>query len=268
MTILETSQTRLKSLLDKYSDMFKDELGTMNSIRAGERECLTTFSPSAPSTVRTKGSNRKGATKDGRIWISSRKPAIANGQLQLSPYPRKMGGVRICGDYKVTINEALDIHQYLLPNQTDLFASVANGKVFSKLDLLQAHQQMLLDSESQKYLTINTHLSLYQYTRLPFGVVSAPAMFQRAVDIILQGIPGVICYTDDILVSGETDEQHLNRLQQVLKRLHNRLKQKKCDFLKPAVEYLGHGVDKHGLHTLPSKVKAIVEAPEPNMFRS
>jgi hypothetical protein len=89
--------------------------------------------------------------------------------------------VRICGDYKVTISEALDVDQYPILNPTDLFASVANGKVFSKLDLSQASQQMLLNSESEKYLTINTHLGLYQYTRLPFGAASAPAMFQRDI---------------------------------------------------------------------------------------
>ena len=112
---------------------------------------------------------------------------------------------------------------------------------------------MLLNSKSEKYLTINTHLSLYQFTRLPFGVASAPAMF-------------VVCYIDDILVSGDTEEQHLDRLEQVFKRLHEyglRLKMKKCEFLKPSVEYIGHGVDKHGLHALPSKVKAIVAAPAP-----
>ena len=78
---------------------------------------------------------------------------------------------------------------------------------------------MVLEEESAKYLTINTHLGLYQYTRLPFGVASAPAMFQRAIDMILQGIDGVICYIDDILVTGTTDEEHLGRLKEVLKRL-------------------------------------------------
>ena len=125
---------------------------------------------------------------------------------------------------------------------------------------------MLLASGSEKYLTINTHLGLYQYTRLPFGVASAPALFQRAMDIILQGITGVICYIDDILISGESDEQHLDRVEEVLKRLAEhglRVKQKKCEFLKPSVEYLGHRIDREGLHTLPSKVSAIVDAPEP-----
>ena len=142
----------------------------------------------------------------------------------------------------MTINEDLDVDQYPLPNPTDLLASVANAKIFSKLDLSQAYQQML-DSKSEKYLMINTHLCLYQYTRLPFGIASAPAMFQRAMDIILQGIPGVVCYIDDILVTGDMKEQHLNQLEQVLRRLHefDLWLKLKCDFLKPAMEYPGHG---------------------------
>ena len=91
-------------------------------------------------------------------------------------------------------------------------------------------------------------------------------MFQRVMDMILQGIDGVICYIDDILVAGSTDEQHLERLEEVLKRLKEyglRVKRNKCDFFQRQVEYLGHQVDADGLHTLPSKVDAIVQAPAP-----
>ena len=83
------------------------------------------------------------------------------------------------GHVKTTINGALDVDQYHYPNQKTFFATLANGKIFSKLDSSQAYQQMLLDSGLEKYL-INTHLGLYQYTRLPFGVALAPAIFQRA----------------------------------------------------------------------------------------
>ena len=95
------------------------------------------------------------------------------------PIVKADGSVRVCGDYKVTVNQSLDVDQYPLPKPDDLFAMVTNGRVFTKLDLSQAYQQMLLDEESRQYVTINTHLGLYHYTRLPFGVASAPAMFQK-----------------------------------------------------------------------------------------
>ena len=83
--------------------------------------------------------------------------------------------------------------------------------------------------------------------------------------MILQGIDGVICYIVDILVTGSTDDEHLERLEEVLKRVKEyglSVKKKKCEFLQPLFEYLGHQVDADGLHTLPSKVSAIVQAPE------
>ena len=74
------------------------------------------------------------------------------------------------------------------------------GCLFSKLDLSAAYQQMVLDEKSWPYVTINTQKGLYKYLSLPFGVSPAPAVFQKAMDAILQGLPQVICYLDDILV--------------------------------------------------------------------
>ena len=98
------------------------------------------------------------------------------------PVPKKDGRFRICGDYKVTINQALTVDQHPLPKPEDLFATLANGKHFTKLDISQAYLQLALEEASMKYVTINTHQSQYQFTRLPFGIASAPAIFQRLMD--------------------------------------------------------------------------------------
>ena len=80
------------------------------------------------------------------------------------------------------INQAISVDQYPLPKPEDLFATLANGSRFTKLDLSQAYLQLKLDDASMQYVTVNTHQGLYQYTRLPFGVASAPAIFQRLMD--------------------------------------------------------------------------------------
>ena len=181
--------------------------------------------------------------------------------------PKKDGRFRICGDYKVTINQVLSVDQYPLPKLEDLFATLAGGTVFTKLDLSQAYLQLQLDEKSIPYVTVNTHQGLYSYTRLPFGVASAPAMFQKLMDVVLQGILGVICYIDDILVCGKDEESHLRTLNEVLERLKKhgfRLKQEKCEFLTDSVEHLGHQIDKTGVRAVPSKVSAIMNAPTPN----
>ena len=93
--------------------------------------------------------------------------------------PKRDRHFRICGDYRVTVSQALDIDQYPSPRPDDLFATLSGGNKFSKSDLSQAYQQLILDEQSAKHVTIITQKGLYLYTCLPYGVVSAPAIFQR-----------------------------------------------------------------------------------------
>ena len=81
------------------------------------------------------------------------------------------GKIRLCGDFKVTMNKSLEVNQHLLPKSDELFAALSGVK-FSKIDLTQAYQQMVLDKDSRVYVTINTHLGLFRYTCLPFGIAS------------------------------------------------------------------------------------------------
>lgn len=112
---------------------------------------------------------------------------------------KKNGGIRTCGDFKVTLNPVLVVEQYPLPLIDDLFAGLSGGKKFSKIDLNQAYLQIHVKEQSRKLLTINTHRGLFRYRRLRFGITSAPALCQRAMDQILTGLPGVQCHLDDIL---------------------------------------------------------------------
>ena len=154
--------------------------------------------------------------------------------------------VRICGDFKVTVNPVSKLYRYPIPKIEDLFAILDGGKVFTKLDLSQAYQQLNLDANSRKYLVINTHKGLYCYNRLPYGISSAPGIFQRAMETLLQGIPYVTVYIDDILVTGETEEDHLQTLERVLERLAKavlRARKGKCKFMVPSVDFLGYVID-------------------------
>ena len=133
-------------------------------------------------------------------------------------------------------------------------------------DLSQAYQQLPLNEESMSYAVINTHKSLYRYTRLPFGIASAPAVFQKFMDTMLQGIPLVICFIDDILVTGKDDSNHFQNLAKVFQTLQQnglRLKQDKCKFLQSSVEYLGHIIDAEGIHATTEKMDAVMKAPIP-----
>ena len=109
---------------------------------------------------------------------------------------------------------------------------------------------------------------LYRYKHLPYGVASAPAIFQKFMETVLNGIPNIVCYLDDILVTGKYDAKHLHNLREVLTHYFTgvyglRIKPSKCNFLEHSVEYLGHVVDSEGLHVTPSKVQAVIDAPVP-----
>ena len=124
------------------------------------------------------------------------------------PIPKGDGNIRVCGDYKITINPYLVVDQHPLLKPEELFSSLSGGQKFSKIDLSHAYQQMVLEEDSCKYVVINTHKGLYRYMRLPFGIASAPAVFQRTMDTILQGVPNVLCYLDDILITGLSEVEH------------------------------------------------------------
>ena len=101
-------------------------------------------------------------------------------------------GLCVCGDFKVTINPVICLQIYPLPTPEELFSALANEESYSKLDLSRAYKQMKVEKSSQPLLTINIHLGLYRCTRLLFRISTAPALWQKAMAQILQGIPWVI----------------------------------------------------------------------------
>jgi len=105
---------------------------------------------------------------------------------------------------------------YPLPRIEELFTCLSGGQTLTTLDLSHTYLQLELEEDSQELVTINTHKGLYKYTRLPFGVASAPAIFQRTMESLLRGLPMVCVYIDDIIVSGKTQEEHLHNLNEVL----------------------------------------------------
>ena len=136
----------------------------------------------------------------------------------------------------------------------DLLSKLAGGQRFSKFYLSQAYQQLKLAESSRQYVVMNTHKGLFQYTCLPYGVSSAPGIFQQVMENLLQDIPGVVIYIDDILTTGPDGSSHLSALEEVLHRIKQaglRLNQTKCQFMAATVEFLGYKIDAHGLHPLP-----------------
>ena len=173
--------------------------------------------------------------------------------------------MRICVDFK-ELNKNIACDQYPLPRVDEILAVVGKSKIFSKIDLKDAYLQVPVDDESQELLVINTHKGLFKYKRLPFGLASSPAIFQRFISQLLMNIDGVVAFLDDILVGGENKEEHDRRLNQVLKvfQMHNvAINKKKTVLNTSSIEYLGYVISGDGIKPSPRKLAAILDAPAP-----
>ena len=166
----------------------------------------------------------------------------------------------------MTANKASRLELYPLPKVADLFSMLAGGITFTKLDMSQAYQQLVLDDDSKEIVTINTHKDLFSYHRSPFGVFSAPRIFQRTMETILAGVPRVLVYLDDIFITEASQEEHVSDLKEVLSRLQEAklsLCKDKCEFMVSSVNYLGHIIDANGLYPAPDQLKVVRNAPAP-----
>jgi len=200
--------------------------------------------------------------KDGILQETS----AAEWATPVVPVLKKDNSVRLCGDFSVTVNKQLLVDEYPLPTIDELFSSLSGGQKFSKIDLKQAYLQMEIHPADRELLTLNTHRGLYKCTRLLYGIASAPAIWQREIETVLKGIPGVSIFLDDIKITGPNDQVHLERLKEVLTRLAKfniQINKEKSEFLKKGIHYCGYYIDKNGIHKEKSKMEAIEKMPRP-----
>ena len=178
---------------------------------------------------------------------------------------KKSGDVRICVDLK-HLNKAVCREHYTLPSLDDIAPKLKNSKLFSKLDAASGFWQIPLDESSQLLTTFMTPHGRFAFCRMPFGITSAPEIFQRKMVEILSGLDGVEVLMDDILIHGTDLAQHDERLKKCLHRLKEKgvhLNDAKCQYRKKSLCYFGCIISGDGIRPDPSKVQAIRDLPAP-----
>ena len=199
------------------------------------------------------------------------RPSCSPWASPITLVPKASGETRFCVDYR-RINAVTLRDQYPLPLIDDIFDHVAGCAVYSTLDLRAGYHQIKMTEEDIPKTAFRCHLGLFEYTRMPFGLANAPAVFQRTMDTVLAGLLGkcVFVYLDDLCVYSSSLDLHERHLQAVFDRLEEaglRLKPSKCHFALPEVRLLGHIISRAGKRPDPEKTAAIATLPPPTTLR-
>ncbi|XP_076049398.1 uncharacterized protein LOC143030081 [Oratosquilla oratoria] len=179
--------------------------------------------------------------------------------------PKPDGSMRLCVDYR-RVNAVTKADGYPLPRIDDVIDDVGAARWVTKLDLLQGYYQVRLTERSRAISAFVTPEGLYQFTVLPFGLRNAPSTFQRLMNFITTGLEGVRCYLDDIVVFGDTWEEHLDRLKTlfaVLAANSLTVNLAKSEFGHAQITFLGHVVGRNEVRPVAAKIAAIQQYPVP-----
>nr|XP_037275801.1 uncharacterized protein K02A2.6-like [Rhipicephalus microplus] len=264
------AEVDLKGLLEELTDLFQDRLGCYKDppVKLYKKEgAVPRFSKARPVPVAL----RKAVSAEIDHLVQQgvlTSVSVSEWAAPVVPVVKISGAFRLCGDFKLTVNQATHLEQYPLPKVDDIFAALYGREVFTKLDLSNAHNQLPLDEEAKMMTVINTHLGLYSYNRLAFGISSAPALFQWRNESLFWNFPKVLVYLDDVIIAEK--EGDTATLRQVFQRLRDnglQLNKAKCRFREKEVQFLGHKIDATSLHPLRDNLEAVTAARTPASAR-
>lgn len=260
--------SEIENLKQRYACVFNDSLGKVAEFEAklhikANAKPVAIKHRQVPFALKDRVENELRSLVESGVLV----PVMhSNWATPIVVVPKANGAIRICGDYKVTLNPRLERDEYPLPTVEELFAEISHGLKYTKLDLKKAYLQLGVASECQEMLTITTTKGLFRPTRLMFGISSAPAIWQRFMEQILGGIKGVSVFLDDVKITGSSDREHIETLETVLKifdRYNIRINLDKSVFFADSIEYCGYAVDKDGIHKIQSKIDSINDMPQP-----
>lgn len=182
------------------------------------------------------------------------------------PILKPDGSVRLCGDYKITINPYLEVDHFPLPHIEEIFDTLKKGYYFCELDLKEAYLQAPLETKSQELTTIVTEVGTYKYQYLPYGVSTGPGSFQRLMYNKLREITNTVVFIDNIYICGETFNDTLEILCKVLTKLQEcefKLKIEKCKLFKTSIDVFGFKITKNEISVIRKNIEPLLNAEAP-----
>lgn len=197
------------------------------------------------------------------------RPSDSNWASPLHLVKKADGTWRPCGDYS-RLNSITVPDRYPVPHIHDFAHTFHGNKVFSKIDLTKAYNQIPVEPSDIPKTAITTPFGLFEFTHMTFGLCNAGQTFQRFMDEVLRGLDFAYAYIDDVCISSKNQTEHEQHLRTVFQRFRDygiTINVSKCEFGCDEIEFLGHRVNENGLTPLPSKVKALAEFKRPTIVK-
>lgn len=267
----EGQKKSLEAIVEQHSSLFAepDERLTYSTVVVGEirtenRSPIYAKSYPYPMALRdVVGEEINRLLRDG-IIRPSRSPY--NSPIWVVPKKNDLSGekkFRLVVDFR-RLNAVTTADKYPIPDINDVLANLGGNQYFTVLDLKSGFHQIPLREEDREKTAFSINNGKFEFTRLPFGLKNAPAIFQRALDDILRQLIGKICYVyvDDIIIFSRDERSHLRHVNEVfetLERAHMKIQLDKCEFFKREVEFLGFVVSREGIKADPKKVESILK---------
>ncbi|GBC05841.1 hypothetical protein RclHR1_06470004 [Rhizophagus clarus] len=268
--INNTQKEKLTTLLQKYAHLFatkKEELGRTNIVK--HSIYTENIPPIRQKFYRTSQKEQEHIDKEIKemLYYNIIRPSTSEWASPVILVPKKNGKLRFCVDYR-QLNKVTKKDNYPLPRTDEIFDSLGKAQWFTSLDLASGYWQVEMKEEDKSKTAFITRNGMYEFNVMPFGLCNAPGTFQRCMDNILKDMlwKNTMVYLDDVNIYSKTFEEHLQHLEEVLKRVEKaglKINPEKCHFCTQSLQFLGHIVTNKGILPDPSKVDAIKNYPVP-----
>ena len=255
------------SVTHQFSEVFSSDLGALpgtHSFKVDPNVQPTVMaSRRIPIALRPTLKSELDRLTNLGVIIPVHEPTPWVSQLVITQKPS--GKIRVCIDPR-ELNKALLREHFTLPTLDETLHELSNSRVFSKADLSSGYWHIKLDKESSLLTTFQTTFGRYRWLRLPFGTNVSSEIFQRKLLEALEGLPGIVCIADDVIVHGHTKEEHDCNLRKFLQRCQEKnikLNKEKFELCLSEISFMGHRITKEGLRHDPDKSRAITAMTAP-----